>query len=194
MRSVIVGLSLLIALVLAGCGSQESGTTGAQDTAQPTTPSASETEEVEPAEPAEPAGGGEIAVAETLDFTGTTVDGEPFDGASLAGKPAVIWFWAPWCPTCKGQTPNISALAEEYAGEVNVVGVAGLSDDEAGIDAFAANTAGITNLTDSPGDIWRRFNITEQSVFTVLDSNGKVVSEGFLEDQELNDLVANLAG
>lgn len=191
MRSVIVGLSLLIALVLAGCGSQESGTTGAQDTAQPATPAASETEA---AEPSEPAGGGEIGVAETLDFTGTTVDGEPFDGASLAGKPAVIWFWAPWCPTCKGQTPNISALAEEYAGEVNVVGVAGLSDDEAGIDAFAANTAGITNLTDSPGDIWRRFNITEQSVFTVLDSNGKVVSEGFLEDEELNDLVASLAG
>ncbi len=106
----------------------------------------------------------------------------------------MIWFWAPWCPTCKGQTPNISALAEEYAGEVNVVGVAGLSDDKAGIEAFAANTSGITNLSDSPGDIWRRFGIVEQSVFTVLDSNGKVVSEGFLEDDELNNLVANLAG
>lgn len=189
MRSLIIGLTLACVLTLAGCGDQDAGTaTGADDSTQSSTTADSGSEA------SEPAGGDEIAVAKTLDFTGTTVDGEPFDAASLAGKPAVIWFWAPWCPTCKGQTPNISALAEEYAGEVNVVGVAGLSDDKAGIEAFAANTSGITNLSDSPGDIWRRFGIVEQSVFTVLDSNGKVVSEGFLEDDELNNLVANLAG
>ena len=34
-----------------------------------------------------------------LDFTSETVAGEPFDGADLAGKPTVFWFWAPWCPT-----------------------------------------------------------------------------------------------
>jgi hypothetical protein len=30
-------------------------------------------------------------------FAGTTVEGKPFSGASLAGKPTVLWFWAPWC-------------------------------------------------------------------------------------------------
>ncbi len=31
-----------------------------------------------------------------LDFTGTTVDGAPFDAAELAGAPVVLWFWAPF--------------------------------------------------------------------------------------------------
>jgi len=36
------------------------------------------------------------AVAEDrLNFTGTTLSGAPFDGSSLQGKPAVLWFWAP---------------------------------------------------------------------------------------------------
>ena len=129
-----------------------------------------------------------------LRFTGTTVAGEPFDGTSLAGKPAVLWFWAPWCHTCKGQASNVSALAEEYAGEVNIVGIAGLSDDTAGIADFADGTSGITNLSDSEGEIWRRFGIVEQSVFTVIDRHGEVVSEGFLEDDDLNDIVGSLAG
>ena len=34
--------------------------------------------------------------ATTLDFNATTVSGDPFDGASLDGKPTVLWFWAPW--------------------------------------------------------------------------------------------------
>ena len=29
-----------------------------------------------------------------LQFTGTTLSGAAFDGASLQGKPAVLWFWA----------------------------------------------------------------------------------------------------
>ena len=29
------------------------------------------------------------------EFTGSTVDGAPFDGAELAGTPVVLWFWAP---------------------------------------------------------------------------------------------------
>ncbi len=191
MRSLIVGITLACALTLAGCGQADDPAAEAEDTAQE---SAATDPTPDADEPSEPVGGEEIAVAKTLKFTGTTVDGEPFDGASLAGKPAVIWFWAPWCHVCKGQTPNVSALAEEYDGKVNIVGVAGLSDDEAGIQAFAGDTSGITNLSDSPGELWRQFGIVEQSVFTVLDSNGEIVSEGFLEDDELNDLVADLAG
>jgi hypothetical protein len=30
-----------------------------------------------------------------LGFAGATVDGGAFDGATLAGAPTVLWFWAP---------------------------------------------------------------------------------------------------
>lgn len=41
--------------------------------------------------------------AGSYEFTVATLDGATFDGRSLAGKPALLWFWAPWCPTCLGQ-------------------------------------------------------------------------------------------
>lgn len=194
MRVLSAVVSTVCVLALAGCGAeagpsaQDAPETSAPSTATEPSPGSSDPASVEPADTAP------IEVAQVLRFTGTTVAGEPFDGASLAGKPAVLWFWAPWCTTCRGQIPNVSALAEEYAGEVNVVGIAGLSDDAAGIADFADDTSGFTNLSDSEGEIWRRFGIVEQSVFTVIDRNGEVVSEGFLEDGDLNDLVATLAG
>lgn len=36
------------------------------------------------------------AVPEVLAFTATLVGGGSFDAASLAGRPALLWFWAPF--------------------------------------------------------------------------------------------------
>ena len=35
------------------------------------------------------------SAAADLNFTGTTLSGAAFSGASLQGKPAVLWFWTP---------------------------------------------------------------------------------------------------
>ena len=52
-------------------------------------------------------------VPEQLRFTAETVDGKEFSGASLAGKPALLWFWAPWCPNCQAEAPAIAEGGEE---------------------------------------------------------------------------------
>src|ERR1700736_2181231 len=62
-----------------------------------------------------------------LNFTGTTLSGAPFNGASLQGKPAVLWFWTPWCPFCNGEAPGLSQVAAANPG-VTFVGVAAHSD------------------------------------------------------------------
>src|SRR5918997_5158884 len=62
-------------------------------------------------------------VPATLRFRSTKVDGGDFNGASLAGKPALFWFWAPWCPTCKSQVDQVQRIARDNEGKVNVVGV-----------------------------------------------------------------------
>jgi hypothetical protein len=36
-----------------------------------------------------------IVVPEALQFTAPLVGGGTFDGAAVAGKPTVFWFWAP---------------------------------------------------------------------------------------------------
>jgi len=131
--------------------------------------------------------------AVSLNFTGEDIDGAAYDGEQLADKPTVLWFWAPWCPTCRAQVGGVEALAKEYAGQVNVVGVGGLAD-EADIVNFAREVDGPTHLIDVEGKIWRHFSVTAQSTYVVLDADGVVVSEGYQDDDELADQVAELVG
>lgn len=127
------------------------------------------------------------------DFTGTLLDGEPFVGASLEGKPAVVWFWAPWCPTCRAQIANVSQLAAGYRGEVTVVGVGGLDSEDA-IREIAAHIPNVTHLVDGEGKIWKHFRVTAQSTYTVIGADGEIKAEGYLDDAELNALVEQLVG
>lgn len=133
------------------------------------------------------------ASAVSLEFTGEDMDGAPYDGQQLAGKPTVLWFWAPWCPTCRAQAGRVETIAREYAGRVNVVGVGGLAD-AADIRDFARQVDGPTHLIDEQGVIWRHFSVTAQSTYVILDADGVVVSEGYLDDDALSAQVAELVG
>ncbi|MGW9198646.1 hypothetical protein [Micromonospora chersina] len=37
------------------------------------------------------------------------MDGGTFAGSSLAGKPAVLWFWAAWCTRCRAVAGEVAA-------------------------------------------------------------------------------------
>ncbi|MGB3185144.1 MAG: redoxin family protein [Ornithinimicrobium sp.] len=138
---------------------------------------------------AEPVAGGA-----DLSFSATTLEGEAFDGEQLAGKPSVLWFWAPWCPTCRAQAPAVSELATEYDGEVNVVGVGGAAVASE-IEGVAEDIDGPTHLIDEPGEVWQHFEITAQSTYVIVDADGEVVIDGeFLSDDELRQTVADITG
>lgn len=136
------------------------------------------------------------AVPDTLRFTATTIDGKDFDAASLAGKPAVLWFWAAWCPKCRAKAPDVAAVHRDFAGKAAVVGVAGLGSGEAAMDKFASDTGitGLVNLSDDKGEVWRKFGVTTQEYFVVIDSSGAVVHKGPLTGAELRQRVTQLAG
>lgn len=176
------GLVVLLLLVLTACGTGGSGTGDDAGAAPGASATGSGAE----------AGSGSAEPAD-LDFTATTLEGKAFEGASLAGSPTVLWFWAPWCPTCRAQIPTVSGLADEYDGRVDVVAVGGL-DSESEIEALAGDIDHVTHLVDAEGVVWQHFGVTAQSTYTVLDADGLVVSEGYLEDADLEDLVAELAG
>lgn len=190
MRRTLAGAVVLLAL-LAACGNETTA-----DTAAPSTPQTSATESA-PATGTEAGSGSttgtEVKVVPILDFTAQTVSGEAFSGASLAGKPVVVWFWAPWCPTCRGQAPNVQALAETYGDTVSFVGVGSLDKSDAIAD-FATSVPGFPQLTDSDGAVWRHFGVTAQSTYLVLDSSGTTMASGYVSDDKLASLVADLAG
>jgi peroxiredoxin len=134
----------------------------------------------------EPAASAAGAVPATLAFTARTVSGAEFNGATLAGRPTVLWFWAPWCPTCAGQAKGVKATAEQLAGKVNVVGVGGL-DDEAAMRRFIGEWKldEVPHLSDESGVVWKKFAVTSQSTFVLLDSRGAVVHKGVLKGDEV---------
>ncbi|GAA1505650.1 hypothetical protein GCM10009677_42580 [Sphaerisporangium rubeum] len=164
-RLAVTGLVMAGTLGLAGCGT--------------------------PARDAAPAGDAAPAPAATAstgvyDFSVATLDGGTFEGRGLAGRPAVLWFWAPWCPTCLGQAKQVNALAAGYAGKANVVGVAGL-DEVPAMHEFVrmAKLSGFPQLADEQGLVWKRFGMTAQSTFVVLDADGKVTARGHLDPADL---------
>jgi thiol-disulfide isomerase/thioredoxin len=126
-------------------------------------------------------------------YAGTTVEGKPFSGASLAGKPTVLWFWAPWCPTCLQQAPGVRAALERSSATVNFLGVAGL-DTTANMPAFVklAKIESMTSVADPQGVIWKQFKITEQSYFVVLDASGTEVYRGRLQADDIPAKIAAL--
>lgn len=137
---------------------------------------------------------GKPDTAARLDFTAPTVGGGTFEGASLIDRPAVLWFWAPWCPTCAAQAGFVADLAESYDGTVNVIGVAGL-DEKPAMEKFVSSreVEDLTHLADEQGEVWKRFGVTAQSTFVLLNDAGEVVYQGYLEEDQLKERVEALA-
>jgi thiol-disulfide isomerase/thioredoxin len=146
----------------------------------------------------QPSGGaasdGPRNVPATLRFRGTKVDGGDFDGTTLVGKPVLLWFWAPWCPVCRGQIDQVQRIARDNEEKVNVVGVGSLDDAKA-ISHFAADAPGMTHLSDPTGAVWRHFEVVQQSSFVLLDAKGtKVYSVGYGGSADLDKRVAAVTG
>jgi thiol-disulfide isomerase/thioredoxin len=139
--------------------------------------------------PAQP----KTATAGTLAFTGKTLDGAAFDAATLAGKPAILWFWAPWCATCASEAQSINDLKDEYGDRLAVLGIAGMGDNKA-MHQFVSDleVTKVPNLDDQQGVLWKRFGITEQSTYVLVDKAGKILDKAYLDDLQLTTKVKSL--
>lgn len=146
------------------------------------------------AQGARTASGASTGNVRDLNFTSTTVAGENFKGTTLAGKPTVLWFWAPWCPTCRRQIAGVSSLAAAHPNDLNVVGVGGLADPTAIADFAGKVSPKVTMLSDHDGVVWRHFGVTAQSTYLVLDRNGKQLASGYLSDDKLEKVVETMVG
>ncbi len=194
-RVVLLAAAVVATLALAGCGSGTSRRDAAGPPASTPTTSGPAAGTTEPGVPSG-AASAKRAVPPTLAFTAKTLDGADFDAASLAGKPVVLWFWAPWCPTCRAAGPHVAQTAARYAGRVSVVGVAGLSDDTASMRQFVAatNTAGFVHLSDGAGSVWKRFRVATQDTYVLIAADGSLNYTGPLGAADLTARVGALAG
>lgn len=169
-----LGLVIAALLLVAGCGN-------------PTTTS-------QPAVSASGSTHNTTTGAQQLRFTAKTVAGKDFSGQSLTGKPAVLWFWAPWCTTCQRDAPTVARAAHATTA-VTFVGVAA-QDQLPAMKDFVSKyqMSSFPQLADLDGSVWQRFGVTQQPAFAFIGADGSVdVVKGTLSDQALTERVGNLA-
>jgi peroxiredoxin len=178
---------IALCTLLAGCGGDsesdaatagEPAAVAPEDTAPPTPAhTAAPAPQEPPAQPPPPTPTpAQPSVPEVLAFTAATVDGSSFDGASLAGKNAVLWFWAPWCTVCARGAGAVTKAAAELRDSVTFVGVAGLSGSVADMQEFVQRTRtdSMTHLADTDGALYTRFKVTKQDAFAFISPDGRV--------------------
>lgn len=120
-----------------------------------------------------------IALPDALRPATTTVDGKPFDASALAGKPALLWFYAPACETCATHATRVSAWADVYMGELHVVGVADPGPD-AELRRFLSTTgaSSFPHLVDEGHSLRERFEIDQDDAYVLIDKNDNVAFRG----------------
>jgi thiol-disulfide isomerase/thioredoxin len=167
-RRALAGLATA-SLLLAACGGDDDGVPAPPPTADPSDPNTA-------GAGTPPADGDDAAAAFAQVFETTTpVDGAAFDGTSLAGTDAVIWFWAPWCTICRAEAPEVAEIAERYADQVRFVGVPGRGELAAMVEFIDdTGTGDLTHLADLDGSVWSAFGVYGQPAFAFIDDDGEI--------------------
>ena len=73
-------------------------------------------------------------------FSLNDISGNRVDSSVIRGKPAVINFFATWCPPCREETPGLVAVYEKYRNRgFELVGISLDTDTRANLPAFVMN-------------------------------------------------------
>jgi thiol-disulfide isomerase/thioredoxin len=107
-------------------------------------------------------------------FTLRAIDGGTFDSASLAGKPALLVFWAPWCGVCRAQSQNVSWAQSMAGARVRVVSVAASYRDVADVRAYMAEQDVDYPVLLGNAALARSFGVRAFPTAFYLDAQGKI--------------------
>lgn len=135
-----------------------------------------------------------VSEDQLLSFSGATLAGADLDARTLEGKPAVFWFWAPWCSICRAEAPGVERVAERFGDRARFVGVPGLGKVPA-MERFVddTGTTALTHVVDRDGSLWKRFGITSQPSFVFVSADGGVTAvHGGMKESELTTAVTDL--
>ncbi len=130
-------------------------------------------------------------------WTLNTLEGKPIALAELKGQPALINFWASWCPPCIEETPALIEAYNELKGEgraVEFVGI-GTNDELDNLKKFATNNdVSYLLVADPDGKVSDAYGVLGMPTTVFVDSNGVVrkIHSGAITKAQVLDVMRGL--
>lgn len=189
-RTTVAALLVTLPLTLAACSADSGGTGGQQGgTGFVGGDGDSTITVIEPDQRREP-----------VDLSGTTLEGERLDVASLRGSPVVLNVWGSWCGPCRKEAPALEAAAQRLSSDdVAFVGINTRDEDAAQALAFQRTfDVSYPSLVDGGGALLLslRGAVAPNAIPTtlVLDAEGRIAARitGATTETTLVDLVQSV--
>jgi thiol-disulfide isomerase/thioredoxin len=111
-------------------------------------------------------------------FAALGLDGSSLGLEQLAGKPAVVVFWASWCGPCMAEVPHLQALTRAYGDRIGLLGVNMGEDPRLVQKTVTARGLSWPIALDMDKSLAARFRVRSIPLVLVLDSVGRIRYRG----------------
>jgi Peroxiredoxin len=128
---------------------------------------------------------------------GTTLDGAPFDLASLKGRPVLVNFWGPGCVPCRDEFPLFrTKLAQHAADGLAIVGVLMYDPPADALDFIARYGATWPTVDDPAAAIRTAYRVAARPQTYFIDRDGilRSIQVGQVTEAEFERQFALISG
>jgi thiol-disulfide isomerase/thioredoxin len=106
------------------------------------------------------------------------------------GKPAIVEFWATWCPPCRATIPHLNEINKKYKDQgLVVIGIT--NEDKKTVQNFRKSTPMEYNVAIDKKDLGEKLGVSGIPHAFLVDKAGKIVWEGHpaqLNETEINKI------
>jgi thiol-disulfide isomerase/thioredoxin len=122
-------------------------------------------------------------------FSGATPDGGTVGSETIAGKVALVNFWASWCGPCQRELPALKAVQDEFAARGFTVIAVNVDKEPALADRLIARVQpNYPILLDPESEVMGAFDVMAMPTSVLIDREGRMVklhtgfSEAWIEE------------
>jgi len=127
--------------------------------------------------PPSPTTGDDAPTATAAAWRFTDATGQDWTDESLEGRPALLFFFATWCSTCRAKAPTMAKLHGDYGDRVQFLSI-DVDNGESDGDVTGWSTDkghDWPHGVDRSADVWPYYRAQSTSTVVILGADGSVI-------------------